>query len=89
VQVHAKLAGDDIGQRRLAQAGRTVEQDVVRRLLPLASGGEQDLEVLLDLRLTDVLGQAAWTKARLDRCLLERQRARCERAVPLIHWPRV
>ena len=32
--VHAELAGDDRRERRLAEAGRAVEEDVVRRLSP-------------------------------------------------------
>ena len=66
VQVHAQLAGDDVGQRRLAQAGRAVEQDVIGGFLALARRGQQDVEVLLDARLADVLGQRARPKARLD-----------------------
>ena len=38
----AQLAGDDVGERRLAQAGRAVEQDVVGRLPALAGRLEQD-----------------------------------------------
>ncbi len=59
VEVDAQLAGDDVGQRRLAQAGRPVQEHVVGRLVALAGGLEQDLEVLLDRRLADVLGQQA------------------------------
>ena len=57
VQVDAQLAGDDVGQRGLAQAGRPVEQDVVGRFVALAGRLEQDLQVLLDVLLADVLGQ--------------------------------
>ena len=52
-----ELARHDRGQGRLAQAGRTVEQDVVGRVPSLAGGPEQDREIGLELALADVLVQ--------------------------------
>ena len=80
VDVHAELAGDDVGERRLAQAGRAVEQDVVRRLPALPGGREQDREVVLDLRLADVLREDARPEAGLDGRLFDRQRRRRRRS---------
>ena len=53
--VHAELAGDDRGERRLAEAGRAVEEDVIGRLSPPLRRLEQDVEARLDLALADVL----------------------------------
>ena len=64
--VHPELAGDDRREGRLAEAGRAVEEDVVRGLSPGAGGGEQDREVRLDLALPDVLVQVARPQRALD-----------------------
>ena len=53
--VDPELAGDDRRERRLAEAGRAVQQDVVRRLSPRPRRRQQDREVGLDLALADVL----------------------------------
>jgi hypothetical protein len=45
--VHAHLAGDEHGQRGLAESGRPEEQDVIERLAPLPRRVDGDLEVLL------------------------------------------
>ena len=47
------------GERRLAEAGRTVEQHVVERFAALQGGVHGDGERLLDALLADVLGEAA------------------------------
>src|SRR4029077_5159326 len=39
--------GDDLGQRGLAQAGRTAEEQVVHRLPPAPRAVDQELELLL------------------------------------------
>ena len=64
--VDAELAGDDRGEGRLAEAGRAVQQDVVRRLSPALRRREQDREVGLDLALADVFVEASAAGARLD-----------------------
>ena len=90
VDVHAELAGDDVGERRLAQAGRAVEQDVVGRFLALARAAASRMaRFCLTVGLADVLGQGAGPKARLYDCLLGRQRARGDEAVCLLHRWRV
>jgi len=66
LDVHAELARDDRRERRLAQAGWTVEEDVVRRLSPAARRGQQDRQVRLDLALTDVLVERPRPEAALD-----------------------
>jgi hypothetical protein len=44
----AKLVADDVGQRRLAQPWRPVQQNVIQRFAPLEGGGDRHLQVLAD-----------------------------------------
>src|SRR3990172_3816933 len=64
--VDPELAGDDRGERRLAEAGRAVQEDVVGRLFPRPGRLEQDAEVGLDLALADVLVERARPERALD-----------------------
>ena len=52
---HAQLVGDHVGERRLAEAGRTVEQHVIERLAALLRGRDRDVQVLADAVLPDVV----------------------------------
>ena len=52
---HAQLVGDDVGERRLAEAGRAVEQHVVERLAALARRRDRHVQVLADAVLADVV----------------------------------
>ena len=63
---HAQLVGDDVGQRRLAQPRRPVEQHVVERLAARLGGLDGDLEVVLDLLLPDELAQPLRTQLQLE-----------------------
>ena len=56
LDLHAQLVRDDVGERRLAEAGRAVQQDVVERLPAHLGGGDKDGEVFLHLLLPDVIG---------------------------------
>ena len=69
--VHAELAGDDRRERRLAEAGRAVEQDVIRRLSPPLRRLEQHVEARLDLALADVLVERPRTQRPLHGELAE------------------
>ena len=69
VQMHAHLGGDDARQRGLAQPWRPGEQHVVDRLVAAAGRAEHDVEVLLELRLADELGEMLRSQARFDRGL--------------------
>lgn len=53
----AHFLGDDVGKRRLSEARRPREQDVVERLSPLKRGRHKDAEIILDLLLADKLIQ--------------------------------
>jgi len=60
------FVGDDVGQRRLAQPRRAVEQHVVERLAARARRLDGDLEVVLDLVLPDELAQPLRTQLQLE-----------------------
>src|SRR6202035_3853643 len=60
------LAGDDVGEGRLAKPRRTEEEDVVQGLPPLARRADEDPEVVEDLLLADVLVQPPRAQRRLD-----------------------
>ena len=64
--VHAELAGDDRRERRLAEAGRAVEEDVIGGLSPALRRLEQHREVGLDLALADVFVERARPKGAFD-----------------------
>ena len=52
-KVDAELAGDDAGERSLAQSRRTVKQQVVERLVASAGGVDRDANRLMDGGLAD------------------------------------
>ena len=56
--MHAHFVGDNAGERRLAEAGRTVEQHMVERLVAAACGLNVNRQVFLDLLLPVIFRQA-------------------------------
>jgi hypothetical protein len=66
LDVDAELAGDDRGERRLAQTGRAVQEDVVGGLSPAPGRGEQYREVRLDLALPDVFVERPRSQGAFD-----------------------
>ena len=64
--VSVKTLSDVFRERRLAETGWPVQQDVVRRLAPRARCGEQDREVGLDLALAYILVEVAGPQRALD-----------------------
>ena len=60
----AELLPDDVGQRRLAKAGRAVEQDVIERFAPLPCRRDRDLKIRANALLADVVVQRAGPKPR-------------------------
>ena len=56
---HAELVGDDVGERRLAEPGRAVEQHVIERLAALLGRGDRHLQVLAHAILPDVVVERA------------------------------
>ena len=61
----AELVGNDVGQRRLAQPRRAVEQHVIERLAALARGRDRNDQVLAHALLADVVAQRPRTQPRL------------------------
>ena len=72
-QVHAELVGDDVRERRLAEAGRAEQQHVVHRLAAHLRRADEDLELLARLRLADVFGEPLRAQGPLDRLLVGRR----------------
>ena len=62
---HAHLVADDVGQRRLAEPGRAVQQHVIERLAAAARRGDRHLQVVADAILADVLVERARAQPRL------------------------
>jgi hypothetical protein len=76
--VDAELAGDDRGEGRLAEAGRTVQQDVVGGLSPPLRGRDEHGEIGLDLALADVLVERPRSEGALDDPVGLVNEVRCE-----------
>jgi hypothetical protein len=69
------LAGDHVGQGGLAQAGRSVEEQVIEGLAPLARRPDEHREVLAEAILPHHLVQAAGTEALLEALLIGKRHA--------------
>ncbi len=69
-----EFAGDDLGERGLAETGRPVQQDMVQRLATGAGGRDEDGQVLARGALADELRQALRTQRGLRRVLLQARR---------------
>ena len=64
-ETDSELLADDLGQRRLPEAGRPGEQDVVERVVAAPRCLERDPELLLDPFLTDEVVEALGPKRAL------------------------
>ena len=73
-QVDAHFGGDDVRQRRLAEARRAEEQDVVERFTTFFGGLDEYFQLLADLHLTGVVGQPFRPQRALQRLFLRRFR---------------
>jgi hypothetical protein len=69
-QVDAELVRDDVAQRGLAQPRRAEQQHVVQRLVALAGGADEDLQLLAHLDLAHVLVEQLGPQRALDGLLL-------------------
>ncbi len=67
---NAHLRGDDVGQRGLAETGWAVEEQVVQRLVALEGGLRGDVQVVLQLLLSDELSQPLRTQRVVERRLV-------------------
>ena len=52
-----------MGQRSLAETGRTIDQDMIQRLIPGLGSLQEDPEVFLDTVLPDILVQGLGAQA--------------------------
>jgi len=68
-QIDLHFVGQDVGERRLAQAGRPVEQDVIEAVSASAGGFDQDSQVFLDPLLADHLPEQARAQAEFVRVI--------------------
>src|SRR5258708_15151334 len=67
LKVYGQLVGDDVSQRRLAQAWRAVEQHVIHGLPARASSLNRYSKILFDFGLADELAQTLRTQLQLKR----------------------
>ena len=61
---HAHLVADDVRERRLAEAGRAVEQHVIERLAAAARRRDRHLQVVAHAILPDVVVQRSRAQPR-------------------------
>ena len=52
LEAYAQLISDDVGERRLTQTRRAVQQRMIQRLAAIAGSLHEDLQVLHHLRLS-------------------------------------
>ena len=71
-QVYPQFGGNDVRQRRLAQAGRAKQQHMVQRLAALFGGTDKDFQLLARLGLADVFIQQLGAQGPLLRLLTAR-----------------
>jgi hypothetical protein len=67
---HAKLVGNHVRQRGLAQPRRPIEQRVIERFAALARGGHRHFKLFANAILADVIVQAARPEALVLRVLV-------------------
>src|SRR4029077_20057126 len=63
----AEFVSDDVGERRFAQAGRSVEQDMVKRLAARLCRLDRYIEIFFDLVLADEFLKALGAEFELER----------------------
>jgi hypothetical protein len=66
-QAHPGFGRDHVSERRLAEAGRAVEQHVVQGLAPPGRRADEDAEIVLDARLPHVLAESLGAQGNLMR----------------------
>ena len=62
----AHLSGDDVRERRFAEAGRAIEEQVVERFVALLGGVDGDAEVVFELLLADEFIEPPWSQRDVD-----------------------
>src|SRR6266849_8199016 len=85
---HVQFIGDDLRQRGLSQAGRSVEQHVVQRLAAAPRRVYRNLNIFLDAFLPDIFFQALRPHAHFDPgVLVERLPGHNSLWLPVLHHP--
>src|SRR6185295_7820970 len=79
-QVHAELVRDDVCERGLAEPRRAEQQRVVERFAALTRRRDEDLELRLDPRLTDVLREPPRTYGAIERFVVVARERRYDAA---------
>ena len=54
LDIHTEFVGDDKGHSRLSQTWRTKKESMVQRLIPQFSRFDKNLQLILNLILTDI-----------------------------------
>lgn len=65
-EIHAHFSGDDVGERRFAETGRSEKKKVIERLPAAAGGFDEDLKLLAHGALADVVGELRRTERPVD-----------------------
>ncbi len=81
---HAQFRGDDGGERRFAQAGRAVQQDMIHGFAALLGGFDGDAEILFELRLAGEIVQLGGPECSFELALALESRGRNDTIVA--HW---
>ena len=78
---HAQLGRDDVGQRGLAQAGRTVKQHVIHRFIALLGGFDGNRQVLFQASLAGEVGQPLRAQSDLELLFIVSSQGRNDSAI--------
>ena len=84
-QIDSKLVGDDVRERRLAQARRTEKQHVVERFLSFSCRFDEDRKLPANLFLPDVLVERTRAQRPLHNLLLRIRRRGSEQPIGFYH----
>src|SRR3990172_13252307 len=66
LDMDAELVGDHVGESRLAETGRSIEEKVIHGLSALASGLNGNLKLSSDFLLTDIFREAPGAEAGIE-----------------------
>ena len=88
-QIDVQFVGDDVCERRLAEAGRSEDQDVIQRLAAIARRLDENAHLRFYLGLADVLGQRSRAYGTIDDLVVAPARSRDDAILFDSHWGRV
>jgi hypothetical protein len=70
LDINAYFGGDDMGEAGLAEAGRPVEQDVVKGFTAASGSGDGYLQIFLGPVLSGEIGKASRSETGIKWCIL-------------------